>query len=93
MTTYKNLTGSKAVNITNNEIIRASYVQFYNNEEQVLQVKTFATLVNAKKWAIKILNITNMTNSTTAFQIVAILIGTYLILSISQALINLTWTI
>jgi hypothetical protein len=58
MTTLKNTTGSKAVNITTDAIgkVRAMYVQIYNGEQQVLQSKTFATEKNAEKWANKILN-------------------------------------
>lgn len=58
MTTLKNTTGSKKVNITTDATgnTRAIYVQIYNSEQQVLQVKTFATTKNAEKWANKILN-------------------------------------
>jgi hypothetical protein len=58
MTTLKNTTGSKAVNISNTAPMQfiAMYVQIYNNEQDVLQSKTFTTLKGAKKWAIKILN-------------------------------------
>jgi hypothetical protein len=58
MTTLKNTTGSKAVNITTDATgtVRAMYVQMYNNEQQVLQAKTFANTKNAEKWANKILN-------------------------------------
>jgi hypothetical protein len=58
MTTLKNTTGSKAVNITTDATgnVRAMYVQFYNGEQQVLQAKTFTTVKNAEKWANKILN-------------------------------------
>lgn len=58
MTTLKNTTGSKAVNITTDGTgnVRAMYVQVYNGEQQVLQSKTFATTKNAEKWAKKILN-------------------------------------
>ena len=58
MATFKNTTGSKAVNIsidgTGN--VRAMHVQIYNGEQQVLQAKTFTTVKNAEKWAKKILN-------------------------------------
>ena len=58
MTTLKNTTGSKAVNISTdaNGNVRAMYVQIYNREQQVLQAKTFTTVKNAEKWANKILN-------------------------------------
>jgi hypothetical protein len=58
MTTLKNTTGSKAVNITTDATgnVRAMYVQIYNGEQQVLQAKTFTTVKNAEKWANKILN-------------------------------------
>ena len=57
MTTIKNTTGSKAVNITKdaNGNVRAMYVQIYNGEQQLLEAKTFATTKNAEKWANKIL--------------------------------------
>jgi hypothetical protein len=53
MTTLRNTSGSKAVNITYNEFngFRASYVQIYNGDEQVLQAKSFKTEKGAKKWA------------------------------------------
>jgi len=53
-----NTTGSKSVDIATdaNGSIRAFYVQIYKNEEQVLQVKSFASVKNAEKWANKILN-------------------------------------
>ena len=58
MTTLRNQTGSKAVNITidGTGTIRAMYVQNYNGEQQVLQSKSFATVKTAEKWATKILN-------------------------------------
>lgn len=58
MTTLKNKTGSKAVNIKTDATgnVRAMYVQIYNDEQQVLQAKTFANPKNAEKWAKKILN-------------------------------------
>jgi hypothetical protein len=58
MTTLKNTTGSKAVNISTDATgnARAMYVQIYNGEQQVLQAKTFTTVKNAEKWANKILN-------------------------------------
>jgi len=58
VTTLKNTTGSKAVNISTDATgnVRAMYVQIYNGEQQVLQAKTFTTVENAEKWANKILN-------------------------------------
>jgi hypothetical protein len=58
MKTFKNTTGSKAVNISTDATgnFRAMYVQVYNGEEQVLQAKTFANVKNAEKWATTILN-------------------------------------
>jgi len=58
MTTITNTTGSKAVNIKTDAIgnVIAMYVQVYNNEQQVLQSKSFSTVKNAEKWAKKILS-------------------------------------
>jgi hypothetical protein len=58
MTTLKNTTGSKAVNITTDASgnVRAMYVQIYNNEQQVLQAKSFTSVKTAEKWATKLLN-------------------------------------
>ena len=58
MKTLKNQTGSKAVNIYTdaNGNINAFYVQIYNNEQQVLQSKRFASVKTAENWALKILN-------------------------------------
>jgi hypothetical protein len=58
MKTFKNQTGSKAVNISKdaNGNINAFYVQIYNNEQQVLQSKRFASVKTAENWALKILN-------------------------------------
>ena len=58
MTTLKNTTGSKAVNISTDATgnVRAMYVQVRNGEEQVLQAKSFANTKNAEKWAKQILN-------------------------------------
>jgi hypothetical protein len=57
MTTIKNETGSKAVNISTDATgnVRAMYVQIYQGEQQFLQAKTFASIKNAEKWANKIL--------------------------------------
>lgn len=58
MTTLKNTTGSKAVNISTDATgtVHAAYVQIYKGEEQVLEFKSFASIKNAQKWAVKILN-------------------------------------
>ena len=58
MTTIKSQSGKKAVNITTDATgnVRAMYVQFNENEEQVLESKTFVNTKNAEKWANKILN-------------------------------------
>ena len=58
MTTLKNTTGTKAVNITTDASgnVRAMYVQIYNNEQQVLQSKSFTSVKTAEKWAAKLLN-------------------------------------
>lgn len=57
MTTLKNLTGSKAVNIRKDAtgMFRAMYVQVYQGQEQVLEAKSFNTIKGAEKWANKIL--------------------------------------
>jgi hypothetical protein len=57
MTTIKNTTGSKAVNITTDATgtVRAMYVQIYNGEQQVLQSKSFSNQNTASKWASKVL--------------------------------------
>jgi hypothetical protein len=57
MATFTNKSGSKAVNVTNNETsFIAMYIQIYQGEQQVLQTKYFASIKNAEKWANKILN-------------------------------------
>jgi hypothetical protein len=58
MTTLKNATETKYVNITTDAAgtICAMYVQVYNGQEQVLQSKTFSIMKNALLWASKILN-------------------------------------
>jgi hypothetical protein len=58
MTTIKNSTGSKAVNISTDASgnVRAAYVQIYQGHEQVLDFKTFSTIKRAEKWANSILN-------------------------------------
>ena len=57
MTTIKNLTGTKAVNIsiTATGRIFAVYVQIYKGQEQVLDSNTFNSMNAADKWAIKML--------------------------------------
>lgn len=58
MTTIKNNTGTKAVNISTDATgtINAMYVQIYKGQEQVLQSKSYRTMNAAIKWANKILN-------------------------------------
>ena len=57
MTTIKNETGAKAVNIKSNGMgsFIALYVQIYNNEEQVLETKTYKNIKSCEKWANKML--------------------------------------
>lgn len=57
MTTIKNETGTKAVNIKSNGMgsFIALYVQIYNNEEQVLETKTYKSVKSCEKWANKML--------------------------------------
>ena len=57
MTTIKNNTGTKAVNISTDATgtVNAMYVQIYNGQEQVLQSKSYKTENAAIKWANKIL--------------------------------------
>jgi hypothetical protein len=57
MTTIKNNTGTKAVNISTDATgtVNAMYVQIYNGQEQVLQSKSYRTMNAAIKWANKIL--------------------------------------
>ena len=58
MTTIKNNTGTKAVNISTDAAgtVNAMYVQIYKGQEQVLQSKSYRTMNAAIKWANKILN-------------------------------------
>jgi len=57
MTTLKNTTGTKAVNISKTQTgFICMYVQIYNNQEQVLDSKDYSTLKASKKWANKQLN-------------------------------------
>lgn len=53
MTTIKNTTGTKAVNIITDATgnVRAMYVQIYNGEQQVLNSKDFKSVGSATKWA------------------------------------------
>ena len=57
-TQISNNRNTKAVNIFTDGTgtVRAFYVQFTSNGEQVLQSKDFANTNNATKWANKILN-------------------------------------
>ena len=57
MTTIKNNTGTKAVNISTDATgtINAMYVQIYKGQEQVLQSKSYKIEKSAIKWANKIL--------------------------------------
>lgn len=58
MTTITTTTGTEAVNVyqKHDGNFRALYVQIYNGDQQVLQVKEFKTKTSALKWAYKILN-------------------------------------
>ena len=58
MTTLKNATGTKAVNILTDATgtVRAMYVQIYNGEQQVLDSKSYSSFKMAEKWANKKLN-------------------------------------
>ena len=53
MTTIKNTTGTKAVNIFTDATgaVRAMFIQIYNGEEQVLESKNYLTFKKALKWA------------------------------------------
>lgn len=55
MTTIRNTTGTKAVNIIKDAsgMYRAMYVDIYNGHEQVLQAKSYKTINAAEKWASK----------------------------------------
>ncbi len=52
MTTLRNTTGTKAVNISTDGtgMVRAMYVQIYNGQEQVLDSKSYKSLKMAEKW-------------------------------------------
>jgi len=58
MTTLKNTTGTKEVQIRNNgeKSVIAMYCQIYHGESQVLKSKSFANVKNAEKWAKQVLN-------------------------------------
>ena len=58
MTTIKNTTGTKAVNISTDATgtVRVMYVQIYNGHEQVLESKSYSTEKRALKWAESKLN-------------------------------------
>jgi len=58
MTTLRNETGTKAVNISTDGTgtVRAMYVQIYNGQEQVLESKSYKSFKTAEKWAKKKLN-------------------------------------
>ena len=58
MTTLRNTTGTKAVNISTDGtgMVRAMYVQIYNGQEQVLDSKSYKSFKMAEKWAKKKLN-------------------------------------
>jgi hypothetical protein len=58
MTTIKNTTGTKAVNISTDATgkVRAMHVQIYNGHEQVLESKSYSTEKRALKWAESKLN-------------------------------------
>tara|TARA_R110000772_G_scaffold120327_5_gene226539 strand:- start:14050 stop:14244 length:195 start_codon:yes stop_codon:yes gene_type:complete len=55
MTTLRNTTGTKAVNISTDGtgMVRAMYVQIYNGQEQVLDSKSYKSFKTAEKWAKK----------------------------------------
>ena len=59
MKTIANTSGSKLVNISQDATgtIRAMYVQVYQNQQQVLESKSFASIKTAEKWANKVLGI------------------------------------
>lgn len=55
--TIPNASGTKAVNISKcgTGRVRATYVQIYKGEEQVLMYRAFATFELAERWAAKVL--------------------------------------
>ena len=59
MTTIKNTTGTKAVNISTDATgtINAMYVDVYNGQEQVLMSKQYKREATAIKWANKMLGL------------------------------------
>jgi hypothetical protein len=56
--TIFNQTKSKAVYIRteNSGQVRAWFVQIYNGEQSLIQMKSFVSIQNATKWAAKIIN-------------------------------------
>jgi hypothetical protein len=56
--TIFNQTKSKAVYIRteNSGQVRASFVQIYNGEQSLIQMKSFVSIQSATKWANKIIN-------------------------------------
>lgn len=57
MTTLKNTTGSKIAKITKNcSSYIAMFIQVYNNQEQVLESKSFSSENRAINWGLKKLN-------------------------------------
>ena len=59
MTTIKNLTGTKAVNISTDATgtVNAMYVDVYNGQEQVIESKQYKRKSTAVKWANKMLGL------------------------------------
>lgn len=58
MTTLRNTTGTKAVNISidGTGMVRAMFVQVYNGQESVLESKDFSSVKRAEKWGALKLN-------------------------------------
>ena len=57
MTTLKNTTGTKTVNISKTQTgFICMYVQIYNGQEQVLASKNYSSFKASEKWANKQLN-------------------------------------
>jgi hypothetical protein len=55
MVVYSNVTGSKLVRVTVDDlkVVHATYIEVYESKEQVLESKTFKTLNNAWSYSIK----------------------------------------
>lgn len=55
MTTHYNATKTKAVNITTSATgtVNACFVQIYQGEQDLIEMKQFANTKNAEKWATK----------------------------------------